>query len=116
MSGIPITAMGLAQVEALFKQYAEVVLTGDYKQAYDTLYKAGIHFLVFPLRPGECDGYTLAAGDQRMVVRVSELGEEFQPASGDYVLHGTNVRYYVTSGVMDPARVAWTLYCRRKWV
>ena len=109
-------AMAKAQIDAAFALRGDSVCQGDYYKSGGTLFKAAVTFLVFPLRPGECDGTVLKAGDQKALVRESDLGQSFQPAAGDYIQCGCgSTKYQVISGVMDFTASVWTLFCRRQF-
>ena len=116
-TGIPMKALVQAQIDLMFQLHAESVVEGDYYRSGNVLLKSGIHLLAFPLRPAECDGVILKAGDQKVLLRINELGiYAFQPASGDYIgteLEDGNVVFHVLSGVEDSAWVYWMLFCRR---
>jgi len=110
-------ALVQAQIDLAFQIHAESVVEGSYYRAGNVLAKAGIHVLAFPLRPVECDGANLKAGDQKVLLRVNELGiYAFQPTLGDFIsteLEDGTVTFHVLSGVVDFAWVYWTLFCRR---
>ena len=110
-------ARAKAQMDATFALYGDSVCQGDYYRSGGTLFKAGVTFLVYPLRPAECDGTVLKAGDQKALVRESDLGQAFQPAAGDYLQAGCgNAKYDVIAGVLDVTASVWTLFCRRRYV
>jgi hypothetical protein len=114
-AGIPMRALTKAQIDLAFTLHADSVCEGAYYKNGATLFKSSVKFLVFPVPPGDCDGSVLKAGDQRMLVRESGLGQDFQPASGDYVQCGCgNTKYGVLSGALDFTASVWTLYCRRR--
>jgi len=115
MGGIgTLKALAVAQLDLAFQIHSECVVTGDYRAAQGPVIKAGAKFLVFPLHPGECDGVNLKPGDQKALVRCTEIGTAFQPAAGDYVSVGDGgVVYTVMSGVLDFTGSGWTLYVRR---
>ena len=117
MTALPMKAMVQAQLDLAFQIHAESVVEGDYYRSGNVLAKSGIHVLAFPLRPVECDGVNLKAGDQKVLLRVNELGiYAFQPTAGDFIateLQDGTVSFHVLSGVVDFAWVYWTLFCRR---
>ena len=109
-------ALVQAQIDLAFVLHADSVCLGDYYKSGGTLFKSAVTFLVFPLRPGECDGSVLKAGDQRALVRESDLGQDFQPTTGDYIQCGCgSTKYDVISGVLDFTASVWTVFCRRRY-
>ncbi len=112
---IPLKSIVAAQVESAFKLFADIVCVGDYYRTGAALFKSGVHFLVYSVPDALCDGTMIKAGDCRLLVRVSEIGSGWQPASGDYVDCGCgSAKYDIICGVMDGTNTLWTLYGRRR--
>jgi len=106
----------LAAVNAAFACFAGIVCVGDYTKSGGTVLASGVNFLIAEVPPGDCDGVFVKAGDQRALVRVSEIGTAFQPAAGDYIACGCgSTKYTIISGVLDPTQMFWSLFCRRTY-
>jgi len=106
--------LAASQVALVWALHRSLVLVADYRRNGGAVYRQAVEFLVWPLRPAECDGSSLQAGDENCLVRVADLGLDFQPGSGDYLCVGDpGVRYTVISGVLEFGSAVWHLYVRR---
>jgi len=113
---VDLAALVVSGLAAAFATFPGAVCTGDYTKSGGTVFAAGISFLITPLPAGDCDGVFAKAGDQRALVRVSEIGTAFQPAAGDYIACGCgSTKYTVISGVLDVTQSYWTIFCRRSY-
>ena len=112
-SSLPLKTFAAAVWETAFALHAEAVVSGTYYQGGSSL--ASCSALKSVVRAWECDGSVLKAGDEKLHIRVSEVGKTFQPASGDsFTETGGTVFHDVIAGALDPTETVWTLYTRRR--
>src|SRR5512139_3746532 len=100
-SSLPLKSWAALQWDALFALHADAVVSGGYYRPGPTLL-ANASALISALRPGECDGSVLKAGDEKLIARVSELGKAFQPGSGDTFTETSGTVFHdVIAGALD---------------
>ena len=101
-------------IDGVFAAFADAVKAGSYSVAGGGV-RCTVTFIPAAVPERDCDGSVLKAGMERLLVRVSELGSDFQPKSGDKVTEtgGDAASYTVASGVLDPVRTFWTLFVQR---
>ena len=101
-------------MEQIWALHRDLVMVADYRRSGGAMYAPKVEFLAWPIWPSDADGSFLRAGDEVALVRVADLGVDFQATAGDYLCVGDpGVRYTVLSGVLEMGACAWRLYVRR---
>ena len=72
--------------------------------------RVSVQALIVALKPREWDLVNTQPGDERVVLRVKELGD-LSPARGDYLVGADGIRRDVQSARQAPGGAIWVLFC-----
>ena len=111
-SSLPIKPQAQGQWAAAFALLGGVVQSGEYMRSASKLYD--VTFLRFGVAPGEIDGNTVLAGDEKLYVRTSDLPTSMQPTAGDVIETDSGaIKHTVLCASLDVSEVVWKIFCRR---
>jgi hypothetical protein len=112
-------------VDLAFARFAELLKEATFKKitAYipdpltgatsTVISSAVVNYLPLHFSSRDVDGTTLIFGDEKWLVKASELsGISLIPSSGDWFEEGVN-RYDVIAAILDPTENLWTFQIRR---
>ncbi len=76
--------------------------------------EAAVHGLFSGYRSGDIDGSVVRVGDEKCLVRASEMSGIYAPGLGDVLTEAaTGLRWEVIAGRLDPTGSFWTFQVRR---
>lgn len=125
-----INLAGITQgaVNTVFEVAGQITILGTYTRvggAADPTYDtdsgvvneqvtdfANVRAMVLPFNAREVDGETVRTGDEKLLIRTSDLPGLEDPARDDRFVVG-EVRRDVISFMKDPTNKFWILHCRR---
>ena len=112
--GPPLAEISGEQVELLFGLWSQVVRAGTLYRGAET---AEVYMIVAPLELELTNGVTILPGDERVLIRGSDLVGVAEPRAGDYVVETVSgLRRDVAAVQVDSARQLWTLIARKSLV
>jgi hypothetical protein len=121
---VNITKAFKSGLEILFTVAGELVRSATYYrpasfsaatgQSIAAEQTAGVTMLVAAYRPRELGTVVIQPGDEKVLVRASELGGIASPAAGDYLVEATTgQRRDVLSARLDATGLLWTFQTAR---
>jgi hypothetical protein len=79
-----------------------------------TALSAAVTGIVLNYRGGDIDGTIVRVGDEKILIRATELASVLPPGADDYLIEAlTGIRWEVIAARLDPTGTFWKLQARR---
>lgn len=112
-SSLPLAEVSVVQIDTLFAVWAEAVKSAWFTAVAGGMGPIAVSVIVSPVPLSLCDGVVVKPGDEKILVRVSELAG-LTPIAGDLVEEvDTSISRDVIVVQLDISRQLYTLIGRR---
>jgi hypothetical protein len=125
MASIPIQSTIRRALDLLFSRLGELLRPGTYTRltgyvtdlatgTTSTTYgTASVQMLIIAYQSRELDGSSIKYGDEKVLIRASELSAITNPAQDDWIIDATGNRRDIKAAFLDSSQQLWIFQTRR---